>query len=143
MTRREWLVEHVPENVMKVYGGSAESKFEGGCCGCPWEYEELPGTEKLCDPEQSCETCWTRELPEPRDKKENQLETARRAVNIASRIMSAAEMCMLENRERCIKDRVSVKTCDKCIEVWLMAKARRELRREHNAEILSDLKDID
>ena len=61
MTRREWLVEHVPENVMKIYGGSAESEFEGGCCFCPEFYPDMPGAEDLC--ESDCEACWTREVP--------------------------------------------------------------------------------
>lgn len=63
MTRREWMLEHHPDCVAVRHGGTAEGLLEGGCIGCPHDYP-VPGTEGLCDPEQSCEVCWTREVPD-------------------------------------------------------------------------------
>lgn len=63
MTRREWLADHYPEQVMERYGGTATRLLLGGCFGCPWMYKELRGPEKLCDPAKDCEICWTREVP--------------------------------------------------------------------------------
>lgn len=140
MTRREWLLKNHPDCVSVRHGGTAEGLLEGGCIGCPYNYPDMPGAEDLCDPEQDCEVCWTRELPGPGKGAGNKLETALRAVNIAARVMTAAGMCLYEN---CTEDGRLAGTCDKCIEEWLLDKAETELRNARNAEIISDMKDID
>lgn len=59
---------------------------------------------------------------------ENQ-QVLRRAVKIAARVLNAAGLCRYEDAAKC--RRVwppDEKTCDKCIERWLLAKARKELR---------------
>lgn len=61
MTRREWLVNHYPERVMDRFGGTIAYPLYGGCVGCPHHYPDMPGSEKLCEPD--CEVCWTREVP--------------------------------------------------------------------------------
>lgn len=56
----------------------------------------------------------------------------RRAVHIAAVVMQAAGLCRYENPGRSCR-RVTCPTeddCVKCIEKWLLAKARRELRKE-------------
>lgn len=67
MTRREWMLEHHPDCVTVRHGGKVKRFIEGGCKGCPNNYPDMPGIEGLCAPEQDCEVCWTRELPEPGD----------------------------------------------------------------------------
>lgn len=62
--------------------------------------------------------------------KETQETAETRAVKIAAKIMQAAGLCRYDSRydsrERCIDE----KTCDRCIERWLLEKARKELRAE-------------
>ena len=73
MTCREWVVKHIPKNAMKVYGGTAERIFDGGCRFCPNEYEKLKGAKSLCkisdeirtiEPLTQCEKCWSQPVPE-------------------------------------------------------------------------------
>jgi hypothetical protein len=54
---------------------------------------------------------------------------ARRAVHIAAVIMNADGLCRYDSVEKCRKVwPPDNKTCEKCIEKWLLAKARKELR---------------
>lgn len=53
-----------------------------------------------------------------------------RAVKIAAKVMTAAGLCRYEDSRKC--RRVwppDEKTCDKCIERWLLQKARKELKK--------------
>ena len=52
----------------------------------------------------------------------------RRAVKIAARIMQAAGLCRYDSLEKCHRIYVDEKICDKCIESWLLAKAKKELK---------------
>ena len=54
----------------------------------------------------------------------------RRAVKIAAAVMEAAGLCRHEDVTKCQRMMVDEMSCRGCIERWLMAKARRELRRE-------------
>lgn len=59
----------------------------------------------------------------------------RRAVHIAAVVMQAAGLCRYENPGRQCR-RVYVPTeydCVKCIEGWLLSKARKERKREVEA----------
>ena len=51
----------------------------------------------------------------------------RRAVHIAAVIMQAAGLCRYESPLQCRRISVDDKICTKCIEKWLLAKARKEL----------------
>ena len=51
-----------------------------------------------------------------------------RAVKIAARILQAAGFCRYENVAKCRRVYVDESTCDKCIELWLLSKARKELK---------------
>lgn len=54
-----------------------------------------------------------------------------RAVHIAAVVMQAAGLCRYDSALKCRKSYCpSDDDCVKCIEMWLLAKARRELRRE-------------
>ena len=58
---------------------------------------------------------------------ENQ-QVLRRAVKIVARVLNAAGLCRYDDPAKC--RRVwppEEKTCEKCIERWLLAKARKEL----------------
>ena len=56
----------------------------------------------------------------------------RRAVHIAAVVMDAAGLCKYENPAiSCRRRRVPTEAdCVKCIEKWLLTKARQELKRE-------------
>lgn len=55
---------------------------------------------------------------------------ARRAVHIAAVVMQAAGMCRYDSYEKCRRfDHTNTK-CTDCIEKWLLAKARQELKQE-------------
>ena len=56
----------------------------------------------------------------------------RRAVHIAAVVMQAAGLCRYENPGRSCRRAIcpTDNDCVKCIEKWLLAKARRELRKE-------------
>ena len=54
----------------------------------------------------------------------------RRAVHIAAVIMQADGLCRYDSLEKCRRFDPSDTDCVKCIEKWLLAKARQELRRE-------------
>jgi len=54
----------------------------------------------------------------------------RRAVKIAAKIMQAAGLCRYESVENCRRAYIDEKTCDKCIESWLLTKAKKELLKE-------------
>lgn len=62
-------------------------------------------------------------------------ETAEaRAVKIAAKVMQASGICRYESPIQCRRVFTDEKTCEKCIKAWLMAKARKELRREDGRE---------
>lgn len=54
----------------------------------------------------------------------------KRAVRIAAKIMQAAGLCRYESAAKCRHVYITEKTCDKCIEAWLLSQARKELERE-------------
>lgn len=56
-----------------------------------------------------------------------------RAVKIAAKIMQAAGLCRYDNVAKCRRIYVDEKTCDECIKRWLLAKARKELKKEPKA----------
>lgn len=49
-----------------------------------------------------------------------------RAVKIAARVMTAAGLCLYDSKAKCRKKFVDNDVCDKCIEKWLLSKARSE-----------------
>lgn len=55
---------------------------------------------------------------------------ARRAVHIAAVIMQADGLCRYDTYEKCRRLRPTDDGCVDCIEKWLLAKARREIKRE-------------
>lgn len=57
-----------------------------------------------------------------------------RALKIASVIMTEAGLCRYETPNRCQRWMASEDACEKCIRVWLLNRARRELRQEEEAE---------
>ncbi len=57
------------------------------------------------------------------------LRIARRAVKIAARVMNADGLCRYDTVDKCRKVwPPDDATCEKCIEKWLLAKARKELK---------------
>lgn len=54
---------------------------------------------------------------------------ARRAVHIAAVVMNAAGLCRYDTVDKCRHHYPDDATCEKCIEKWLLAKARKELKR--------------
>ena len=54
--------------------------------------------------------------------------TEARAVKIAAKIMQAAGLCRYDSATKCRRVYVNESTCDKCIEAWLLSKARKELK---------------
>ena len=54
----------------------------------------------------------------------------RRAVHIAAVIMQAAGLCRYDTYEKCRRFYPADADCVDCIEKWLLAKARRELKQE-------------
>lgn len=50
-----------------------------------------------------------------------------RAVRIAAQVMQAAGLCRYDNVSKCHRVNVTEADCDKCIERWLLSKARREM----------------
>lgn len=63
-------------------------------------------------------------------KNESKETTQARALKIAARIMQAAGLCRYDNPTKCRQLCVDDTTCEKCIRMWPMAKARKELKRE-------------
>ena len=55
---------------------------------------------------------------------------ARRAVHIAAVVMQAAGLCRYDTYAKCRRFDPTDDDCVDCIEKWLLAKARREIRRE-------------
>lgn len=53
--------------------------------------------------------------------------TERRALKIAAKVMQAAGLCRYDPPIKCRRVYVDEKTCDKCIESWILSKARKEL----------------
>ena len=62
--------------------------------------------------------------------KETQETAETRAVKIAATVMRGAGLCRYDSPEKCPRVFASGKTCDKCIEGWLLKKAREELEAE-------------
>lgn len=57
------------------------------------------------------------------------ITTERQAVKIAAAVMQAAGICRYDSPDKCRRVYTSEKTCEKCIESWLMAKAKKELQK--------------
>ena len=57
-------------------------------------------------------------------------EETRRAVHIAAVIMQADGICRYDDCEKCRRFSPTDDDCVKCIEKWLLSKARREIKRE-------------
>lgn len=55
-----------------------------------------------------------------------------RAVRIAARVMQAAGLCRYESPMQCRRIYTDDRTCEKCIRDWLMAKARKEMKKEES-----------
>ncbi|MCQ2439263.1 MAG: hypothetical protein MJ074_05845 [Oscillospiraceae bacterium] len=53
----------------------------------------------------------------------------KQAVKIAAAVMQAAGICRYDSPDKCRRVYTSEKTCEKCIESWLMAKAKKELQK--------------
>lgn len=53
-----------------------------------------------------------------------------RALKIATEVMQAAGLCRHESPMQCKKIHVDRNICSKCIKAWLVAKAKKELRKE-------------
>ena len=53
-----------------------------------------------------------------------------RAVTIAAICLRAAGVCRYDDVGKCRRLYADDRTCEKCIEKWLYAKARSELRKE-------------
>lgn len=54
----------------------------------------------------------------------------RRAVHIAAVVMQAAGLCRYDSYSKCRRYDPTDDACVDCIEKWLLAKARQELKRE-------------
>lgn len=54
----------------------------------------------------------------------------RRAVHIAAVVMQAAGLCRYDSLEKCRRFNPTDDDCVDCIEKWLLAKARREMKKE-------------
>lgn len=54
----------------------------------------------------------------------------RRAVHIAAVIMQAAGLCRYDDVRKCRRIYVTDDGCVDCMEKWLLAKARAEIKRE-------------
>ena len=54
----------------------------------------------------------------------------KRAVKIAAKVMQSAGLCRYDTPRKCHRLYVDETTCDKCIEAWLISKARKELKKE-------------
>ena len=59
-------------------------------------------------------------------------EVFRRAVHIAAVVMQAAGLCRYDDHAECRSANSDDWACVRCIEAWLLLKARQELRRERN-----------
>lgn len=57
-----------------------------------------------------------------------------RAVKIAARVMTAACLCRYDSATKCRRMFVDEKVCNKCIEKWLLSKARKEFKKEGKLE---------
>ena len=53
----------------------------------------------------------------------------KQAVKIAAAVMQAAGICRYDSPDKCRRVYTSEKTCEKCIESWLVAKAKKELQK--------------
>lgn len=53
----------------------------------------------------------------------------KKAVEIAATVMQAAGLCRHESVESCKRGFVCEETCVRCIRSWLLAKAKKELRK--------------
>lgn len=65
-------------------------------------------------------------------RNERELDPAaitKQAVKIAAAVMQAAGICRYDSPDKCRRVYTSEKTCEKCIESWLMAKAKKELQK--------------
>ena len=54
-----------------------------------------------------------------------------RALRIAARIMQAAGLCIYDDPMKCHRLISDATICDDCIRKWLLAKARKELKKEN------------
>ena len=56
-----------------------------------------------------------------------------RALKIAAEIMQAAGLCRHESPMECKRIHVDGKICSRCLKSWLIAKAKKELKKEDPA----------
>ena len=61
---------------------------------------------------------------------QGQRNEARRAVHIAAVVMQAAGLCRYDSFDKCRRFDPTDDDCVSCIEKWLLAKARMEIKRE-------------
>ena len=54
----------------------------------------------------------------------------KRAVKIAAQLMQAGGLCRYDTPLKCQRLTVSPSICNRCIEQWIMKKARAELKAE-------------
>lgn len=64
----------------------------------------------------------------------------KRAVKIAAQIMQNGGLCRYDTPLKCKRFAVSPSVCNRCIEQWLMKKARAELKAEAIAQVASTQK---
>lgn len=62
--------------------------------------------------------------------KVDEVEKYKRAVKIAAKVMAAAGLCRYEDRGKCKDHEWGIEVCDRCIERWLLGKAKKELKEE-------------
>lgn len=76
-------------------------------------------------------------------KKMKKLESVEsRAVHIAAVVMQAGGMCRYDTVEKCHRLYPDDTACVKCIERWLLSKARRELRNGRDTYKVADLSPV-
>lgn len=56
----------------------------------------------------------------------------RRAVHIAAVVLVVAGMCRYDTPTKCRRSYPSTEDCEKCIERWLLNKAKKQLQKEQS-----------
>lgn len=54
------------------------------------------------------------------------------AVKIAAKVMQAGGLCRYDTVDKCRRINVDENTCEKCIRMWLISKAKKELEQEED-----------
>lgn len=64
----------------------------------------------------------------------------KRAVEIAAVIMVRAGLCRYNSYDKCRRagGMVSERDCTRCLKLWLLGKARKELAKENRKEIIDE-----